>query len=243
MTEIQRVPGIMMYRSLTLAALFGLTSGFAPTPTATRPAAAASSRAAAAPRCEMTPTEAIFSRRAALAGVAGAVIGLGGQPVTAGYVTSLGIETTTPKDADIDDELLATKGVQDAIKNLKGYKSAASGLKGQFDSNTDLELIPSIRKEFDFSQLRNDLNVASTVFDDTTQLTIDRLSRSILYDLTELENAARFKKGEAATRTPKKVANVAKWFGKLDVDLAGFLTYFPAIKAPPPAPPPAPAAE
>lgn len=178
MTEIQRVPGIMMYRSLTLAALFGLTSGFAPTPTATRPAAAASSRAAAAPRCEMTPTEAIFSRRAALAGVAGAVIGLGGQPVTAGYVTSLGIETTTPKDADIDDELLATKGVQDAIKNLKGYKSAASGLKGQFDSNTDLELIPSIRKEFDFSQLRNDLNVASTVFDDTTQLTIDRLSRS-----------------------------------------------------------------
>jgi hypothetical protein len=47
----------------------------------------------------------------------------------------------------------------------------------------------------------------------------------ILYDLTELENAARFKKGESE-RTAKKVENVNKWFGKLDKDLTDFLAYF-----------------
>ena len=51
-------------------------------------------------------------------------------------------------------------------------------------------------------------------------------ARRILYDLTELENASRFKKGEDQTRTEKKVANVRKWFVKLDTDLGGFLTYF-----------------
>ena len=47
----------------------------------------------------------------------------------------------------------------------------------------------------------------------------------ILYDLTELENASRFKKGDTE-RTPKKIANVDKWFGKLDTDIGTFLTYF-----------------
>ena len=49
---------------------------------------------------------------------------------------------------------------------------------------------------------------------------------SILYDLTELENASRLKKGEDAVRTPKKIANVDKWFVKLDGDFASFISYF-----------------
>eukprot|EP00322_Chrysochromulina_rotalis_P015290 CAMPEP_0115849388 /NCGR_PEP_ID=MMETSP0287-20121206/11425_1 /TAXON_ID=412157 /ORGANISM="Chrysochromulina rotalis, Strain UIO044" /LENGTH=218 /DNA_ID=CAMNT_0003303357 /DNA_START=12 /DNA_END=668 /DNA_ORIENTATION=+ len=209
----------------TCASLLAATEAFAPAPAGASRTGARAVRTTM-PVCESTD-EAIFSRRAVLAGVAGSVIGLGSKPSFAGYVTSLGIETTTPKDADIDDELLATKSVQDALGALKGYKEAAVSLKSQFNANTDAVLIPSIRKDFDFSKLRDSLNVASTVFDDTTQLTIDRLSRGILYDLTELENASRFKKGETETRTPKKVANVDKWFVKLDADLTTFLTYFP----------------
>ena len=41
-----------------------------------------------------------------------------------------------------------------------------------------MALIPVIRKEFDFGALRTDLNVISTVFDDQTQLTTDRVTRS-----------------------------------------------------------------
>ena len=54
----------------------------------------------------------------------------------------------------------------------------------------------------------------------TPTLTLTR----VLYDLTELENAARFKKGETE-RTVKKVENVNKWFVKLDTDLNTLLAY------------------
>jgi len=211
-------------RVASLFALLALVGGFSVKPTCR--AAQQSAARHAAPACSGKGIDPAVSRRATLAGLLGLGIGSGALPVTAGYVTSLGIETTKPEDADRDDDLLKTKEVQASITNLNNYKSSASSLKSQFEANTDMSLIPAIRKDFDFSQLRDDLNVASTVFDDQTQLTIDRLSRSILYDLTELENAARFKKGEDPTRTPKKVANVRKWFVKLDTDLSGFLKYF-----------------
>merc|ERR1719247_2355832 len=155
----------------------------------------------------------------------GAGVGSFATPAFAGYVTSLGLETTKPTDADVDDDLLASKAVQDGLKNLKAKKASAASLSAAFAKDTNANLIPVIRKEFDFSQLRTDLNTVTTVFDDTTQLTTDRLARAILYDLTELENASRLKKGEEG-RTPKKIAAVSKWFEKLDGDFAVFLKYF-----------------
>lgn len=177
-------------------------------------------------------------RRAVLA----AALGVGASGVTpawAGYVTSLGIVTTKPSDAELDSDLLATKEVRKGLANLKTYKLKAAALQSTFQKDTNMALIPVIRKEFDFGALRDDLNMVTTVFDDQTQLTTDRSTRSILYDLTELENASRFKKGESE-RTQKKIDNVNKWFGKLDSDLAGLLAYFPAKLPEPPAPPPPP---
>merc|ERR1719453_2274891 len=212
-------------RCFAVASLISFVQGYAPQH-ACRPAAARSARSSAPQLREEPLISAEVSRRAILAAMLGAGVGAGATPAFAGYVTSLGIETTKPSDADVDDELLASKPVQDGLGRLKACKEAAQSLKAAFAKDTNMNLIPAIRKDFDFSKLRDDLNVVSTVFDDQTQLTIDRLSRSILYDLTELENAARFKKGEDQTRTPKKVANVRKWFVKLDTDLSGFLTYF-----------------
>ena len=117
------------------------------------------------------------SRRAVLAALLGAGVGAGAMPATAGYVTSLGLETTKPTDADVDDELLASRAIQGSLNSLKKYKATAASLKGAFFKDTTMQLIPTIRKEFDFSKLRDDLNVVTTVFDDTTQLTVDRLSR------------------------------------------------------------------
>merc|ERR1712070_13419 len=147
------------------------------------------------------------------------------SPAWAGYITNLGIEPTKPADAEKDDDLLATKEVQNAIESIKTYRTSASALKAKFDGDTNLVLIPLIRKDFDFSKLRDDLNLATAVFDETTQQTTDRIQRSILYDLTELENASRIKKGETE-RTAKKIANVNKWFDKLDKDFGELLAYF-----------------
>ena len=208
------------------------------------------------------------NRRAVLAAAAGAIMGVGARPVFAGYVTNLGLATTAPKDADIDQDLLSSRPVQASLRNMIKYKNAAKTLKGAFEKDTGMQLIPTIRKEFDFSKLRDDLNVVTTVFDDDTQLTTDRLGRAILYDLTELENASRLKKEETG-RTEKKIASVSKWFDKLDGkrspallparpalahspahftsytllllptgDFGTLLKYFPPPKALPPPPPP-----
>uniref|UniRef100_A0A6T8BZZ0 Uncharacterized protein n=1 Tax=Prymnesium polylepis TaxID=72548 RepID=A0A6T8BZZ0_9EUKA len=175
------------------------------------------------PQCSLL--EEVSPRRAVLSAAVGIALGLGANPASAGYVTSLGLETTKPKDAEKDDELLASKEVQKSIDGIKGYKVAAASLKSAFAGDSAMPLIPAIRKEFDFSKVRDDLNTAATVFDDQTQLTTDRIARSILYDLTELEGASRLKKGETE-RTEKKIANVEKWFKKLDVDIDTFLAYF-----------------
>jgi len=109
------------------------------------------------PLCTMDSQNS-FSRRGAL--TAGASFALScASPAWAGYVTSLGIETTKPKDAEIDDELLASKEVQTGLSSIKAYRSAAAALKVQFDADSAMQLIPVIRKEFDFSKLRDSLNV------------------------------------------------------------------------------------
>merc|ERR1719305_796189 len=178
-----------------------------------------------------------MDRRSAVATGLGA-LGLGlSQPASAGWVTSLGLEVTKASDADIDDDLLKSRPVQKSLENLRTYKKNAAALQQQLAKTPDMELIPTIRKQFDFAAIRDDLNVATTVFDDQTQLTIDRLSRGILYDLTELENASRFKKGAEQVRTPKKIDSVNQWFTKYDGDVDTFLAYLPTL-APTPAPTP-----
>ena len=143
-----------------------LNAGSSFTPAATPPASVSAVRSAAP---VMISEE--TSRRAVLAGVLGVGIGSFASPVSAGYVTSLGIETTAPKDADVDDELFATKPVQESLARLKKAKAAGQALKATFAKDTNANLIPAIRKDFDFAALRNDLNVVSTIFDDQTQVT------------------------------------------------------------------------
>ena len=168
----------MSTRTTLVALSCASAAAFSPVQLPVVSSAPAASSARAAVRCsEEGIFSADFSRRAALAGIAGGIIGLGATPSWAGYVTSLGIETTLPKDADRDDDLMSTKAVKDAIGNLMGYKSAASDLKTKFSSDTNMALIQSIRKDFDFSKVRDDLNIASTVFDDTTQVRAPRRER------------------------------------------------------------------
>lgn len=209
-------------RLLCTAAACGLAAGFSPA------VPAVSSRVArcSTPLCALNEQDAGTTRRAVLSGVVGVVVGSTIPPANAGYVTSLGIETTSTADAvaNRDSDLMNSGAVQTGITNLKNYRSKAAALQQAFTKQTNADLIPIIRKEFDFAKLRDDLNVVTTVFDEDTQLTIDRASRGILYDLTELENAARIKKGETE-RTEKKVGNVMKWFAKLDSDLGNFLAY------------------
>jgi hypothetical protein len=164
----------------------------------------------------------VETRRAVLAGLLGMGVSSGATPAFAGRITK-----AKPQDAEIDDDLIKSGKVQGSLKKIKGYKAATASLKSQFDSNTNLNLIPTIRKDLDVSELRNDLNNVGTAFDDETQQTTDRILRAILYDVTELENVATPKKGAEINRSAKRIKAINQWFSKIDNDLTDFLSYVP----------------
>ena len=107
-----------------MLALVAATSSYAPVVGPARsPAAASSIRCSAS---EEGPTRRAVLARAITAGSVGLLGGGVAQPALAGYVTSLGFETTLPKDAEKDDELLASSQVQRVSKRRRYRVSAAT---------------------------------------------------------------------------------------------------------------------
>eukprot|EP00531_Pseudo-nitzschia_arenysensis_P011050 CAMPEP_0116146324 /NCGR_PEP_ID=MMETSP0329-20121206/17104_1 /TAXON_ID=697910 /ORGANISM="Pseudo-nitzschia arenysensis, Strain B593" /LENGTH=226 /DNA_ID=CAMNT_0003642065 /DNA_START=73 /DNA_END=753 /DNA_ORIENTATION=+ len=172
--------------------------------------------------------------------VAGGLSTLAPEPANAGWATGPGSAVIDPKDSIVDDEIFKTAPVQKALKAVKNYSSIVTEMKKALTTNSQVDLKPVIRKEFEFSALRADLNTLNTAFDEDTQRGTDRLIRVILQDLTELEIANAQKDG-----IPRSDIRLSKMNGKLDKledAFNTFLKFSPAaveIKAPePPAPAP-----
>merc|ERR1712025_1036012 len=119
-------------------------------------------------------------------------------------------------------------------------------MKKALNANSQIDLKPTLRKYFEVSTIRADLNTLNGAFDEDTQRGTDRLIRVILQDLNELEVANAQKEG-----IPRSDIRLAKMNGKLDKledAFNTFLRFSPAaveVKAPepPPASVEAPAAE
>ncbi len=120
-------------------------------------------------------------------------------------------EVLDPKTAIVDDEILASEAVQKAVAAVKNYKGAVQEMSARLKKDDQADIGATIRKDFDFVQLRTDLNTLNTAFDEDTQRGTDRLVRLILQDITELETANRQKEGVA--RSEKRLSIM---FGKLD---------------------------
>lgn len=106
-------------------------------------------------------------------------------------------EVLDPSTAEIDAEILASAPVQKAISNVKGYAAAAKDMQASLASDPQADIGAKIRKDFDFSALRADMNTFNSAFDEDTQRGTDRLIRVILQDITELETSNRQKPGVA----------------------------------------------
>jgi len=160
------------------------------------------------------------------------------SPANAGWATGPGSAVLDPKDAIVDEDVFKTSAVQKALKSVQGYSSLVSDMKKALTANSQVDLKPVIRKEFDFAKLRADLNTLNTAFDEDTQRGTDRLIRVILQDLNELEVSNAQKDG-----VPRSDIRLAKMNGKLDKLQVAFDTFLkfspPAVAAPPPPPPPA----
>lgn len=166
------------------------------------------------------------------------------SPANAGWATGPGSAVLDPKDAIVDEDVFKTAAVQKALKSIKAYSSAVNEMKKALTANSQVDLKNVIRKEFEFSKVRSDMNTLNTAFDEDTQRGTDRLIRVILQDLNELEVSNAQKDG-----IPRSDIRTAKMNGKLDkLQLAfdTFLTFSPpaaAVPAPAPAPAPVPAPE
>lgn len=128
-----------------------------------------------------------------------------------------------PSEAILDDEVFATAAVQDALKQVKGYSALVTEMKSALASNDQVNLGPTIRKQFDFSKLRADMNTLNSAFDEDTQRGTDRLIRVILQDLTELEAANNQKEG--IERSPRRVANMNAKLDKLQKTFDDLLAF------------------
>lgn len=130
-----------------------------------------------------------------------------------------------PKDAIIDDEILASSAVQDALKSVKTYSALVGEMKKALANNDQVNLGPVLRKQFDFGKLRAELNTLNSAFDEDTQRGTDRLIRSIIQDLTELETANSQKEG--IERSPRRVANMNAKMDKLQASFNDLLAFVP----------------
>ena len=128
-----------------------------------------------------------------------------------------------PKDAIIDDEIFNSSAVQNSLKNIKAYSSQVKVLKDKLTADSQVDLGPTIRKEFEFVTLRSDLNTFNSAFDEDTQKGTDRLIRGIIQDLLEVEIANKQKDG--IERSERRVNNILNKLAKVQTafdDLIAF---------------------
>lgn len=130
-----------------------------------------------------------------------------------------------PKDAIIDDEVFRSSSVQNALKDVQNYSSLVAEMKSALGTNSQVNLGPVIRKSFDLSKLRADLNTFNSAFDEETQRGTDRLIRGIVQDLTELETANSQKEG--IERSDRRVANMNAKLDKLQCAFNDLLAFAP----------------
>ena len=128
-----------------------------------------------------------------------------------------------PKDAIIDDEIFNSSSVQGALKNVKAYAQGVGILKEKLLADSQINLGPYIRKNFEFVTLRDQLNTYNSAFDEDTQRGTDRLIRGIIQDLVELEIAN--KQPDGVARSERRVNNMIAKLNKLQASFDDLIAF------------------
>ena len=132
-------------------------------------------------------------------------------------------EVIDPKDAIIDEEILKSDSVQKGISAVRGYKQSVVDMRSMLTADAQADIGPKIRKDFDFSVVRSDLNAINTALDEDTQRGTDPIGRAILQDITELEVTQKQKPGVA--RSDTRLNNVCRKLEKLEKSFDDYLAF------------------
>ncbi|KAL7437608.1 hypothetical protein ACHAXH_006116 [Discostella pseudostelligera] len=132
-------------------------------------------------------------------------------------------EVIDPKDAIVDTDVLKSESVQKALSAVRAYKQSVVDMKAALSANDQADIGPKIRKDFDFSVIRTDLNAINAALDEDTQRGTDRIVRAILQDITELEVTQKQKPG--VPRSETRLNNVCRKLDKLEKSFDEYLAF------------------
>ena len=132
-------------------------------------------------------------------------------------------EVINPKDAIVDADALKSDSVQKSLTAIRGYKQSVVDMKSILGSDAQDDIGPKIRKDFDFSVVRTDLNSINAALDEDTQRGTDRIVRAILQDITELEVTQKQKPG--VPRSETRLNNVCRKLEKLEKSFDDYLAF------------------
>jgi hypothetical protein len=193
------------------AAVLAFSSAFSPT---------------RAPRWVKMSCDGHVSRRDALVTSLGASSAfLAASPAQAVILTARGSSVANPKTAEIDKDLLKSESVQSQVQQVEKVRGTVKKLQAGLDANMQVDLSPIFGKDLDTLKLRNSLNkINEVVVDEETQRGTDRLTRTIIQDVYELEASSKVKDGYA--RSAKKAASMQAKLVKLDESFGQYLAFF-----------------
>jgi hypothetical protein len=123
--------------------------------------------------------------------------------------------------ADIDAAVLQSAAVQDALRTVRAARQSVTQLQAQLLANP--QAVVQSKAVGDPYQLREACNRINAAFDEETQRNTDRLIRTVVQDLVEMDTAAAQKEGMA--RSPRRLATVQQKLEKLARTLDDFLAF------------------
>ena len=162
-----------------------------------------------------------FSQLAGVVAVGSTVAAFPGA-ANAGWVVK-SPNVLDPTEAIIDDEIFNSSSVQNALKNVKAYSQGVGILKQKVQSDSQVDLGPFIRKNFEFVTLRSELNTYNSAFDEDTQRGTDRLIRAIIQDFVELEIAN--KQPDGVARSERRVDILIAKLDKLQASFNDLIAF------------------
>lgn len=133
-------------------------------------------------------------------------------------------DSVLPSADKINRELMSKPEVKDALSKLQGYQKNLIDLFDKFKNDPQAELQSAVRDIVPISELRNALNVVNEAIDENTQIETDKVVRSIIQDIEELDAASALKSG--VERTQKKIDRTSDWFDKLGGDFKRLLSFY-----------------
>jgi len=173
------------------------------------------------------PTQPVSIDRRTLGGLAVGGLAMATPFTSRAYEGVYGMDIVKAKDAVLDEEALASAPVKKALEEFKGYAGGIVQLKAELEKNDQIDIASVLRKDYDLLKVRGTFNALAAVWDEDTQRATDRIMRSILQDLVEVETAAKLVDGK---RSPKKLKLTNEKLVKLDQNFRKLFSYLIAGK-------------